>query len=79
MFQDFGAALPLPTQILMAVSAAITSYWWVGATLIMAVVLAWRVWTSTPQGRLGWDQLILRTPVAGTLALKVETARFART
>jgi general secretion pathway protein F len=79
IFADLGQTIPLPTQILMAVSAAITSYWWVGATLVMAVVLAWRVWTSTPQGRLGWDQLILRTPVAGTLALKVETARFART
>jgi general secretion pathway protein F len=79
IFADLGQTIPLPTQILMAVSAAITTYWWVGATLIMAAVLAWRVWTSTPQGRLGWDQIILRTPVAGTLALKVETARFART
>jgi general secretion pathway protein F len=79
IFNDLGQTIPLPTQILMSVSAAMTSYWWVGATLAMAGVLAWRIWTGTPQGRAQWDQLLLRLPVAGALALKVETARFART
>jgi general secretion pathway protein F len=79
IFADLGQAIPLPTQILMSVSAAMQSYWWVGAILITAGVLAWRVWTSTPQGRLAWDQTILRLPLAGRLALKIETARFART
>ena len=79
IFNDLGQAIPLPTQILMSVSAALQSYWWVGATLAMAGVLAWRMWTSTPQGRARWDLLILRLPIAGRLALKVETARFART
>ncbi len=79
IFNDLGQAIPLPTQILMSVSAALQSYWWVGASLVMAGVLAWRMWTSTPQGRASWDLLILRLPIAGTLALKIETARFART
>jgi type II secretion system protein F len=79
IFNDLGQAIPLPTQILMAISAAVQSYWWVGATLIMAGVLGWRIWTSTPQGRIGWDQFILRLPIAGSLALQVETARFTRT
>jgi general secretion pathway protein F len=79
IFNDLGQAIPLPTQILMSVSAALQSYWWVGATLVMAGVLAWRMWTSTPQGRARWDLLVLRLPIAGALALKIETARFART
>ena len=79
IFNDLGQAIPLPTQILMAVSAALQSYWWVGATLAMAGVLAWRMWTGTPQGRASWDQFVLRLPIIGPLALKVETARFART
>jgi len=79
IFNDLGQAIPLPTQILMSISAAVQSYWWVGATLIMAGVLGWRIWTSTPQGRIGWDQFILRLPIAGPLALQVETARFTRT
>jgi general secretion pathway protein F len=79
IFNDLGQAIPLPTQILMSASEAMTSYWWVGATAIMAGVLAWRIWTGTPQGRASWDQFVLRLPIAGPLALKVETARFART
>jgi type II secretion system protein F len=79
IFNDLGQAIPLPTQILMTVSAALQSYWWVGATLVMAAVLAWRMWTSTPQGRASCDLFVLRLPIAGALALKVETARFART
>ena len=79
IFKDLGQAIPLPTQILMAVSAAVTSYWWVGVSVIMAAVLGWRMWTSTPQGRLGWDQFLLRLPLVGVLVLKIETARFART
>jgi len=79
IFSDLGQTIPLPTQILMSVSAVMTSYWWVGATLAMAGVLAWRIWTSTPQGRASWDQFLLRLPIVGALALKIETARFART
>jgi general secretion pathway protein F len=37
------------------------------------------MWTSTPAGRASWDQFVLRLPIAGALAIKVETARFART
>jgi general secretion pathway protein F len=79
IFADLGQAIPLPTQILLGVSAAAQSYWWVAGLLVLAVVLTWRVWTSNPQGRLQWDQTVLRLPVAGPLMLQVETARFART
>jgi len=79
IFNDLGQAIPLPTQILLSVSAAVQSYWWVGATLALGAVLAWRIWTSTPQGRVRWDELVLRMPIVGSLATKIETARFART
>src|SRR6266850_6327795 len=39
IFNDLGQAIPLPTQILMSASAALQSYWWVLAPLIMAGVL----------------------------------------
>ena len=79
IFNDLGQAIPLPTQILLSVSAAVQSYWWVGATLALGAVLAWRIWTSTPHGRVRWDELVLRMPIVGSLATKIETARFART
>jgi general secretion pathway protein F len=79
IFQDLGQTIPLPTQILLSVSAAIQTYWWVGAIVALVGVLAWRVWTANPEGRLAWDQTLLRLPLVGALTMKIETARFART
>ena len=79
IFQDLGQTIPLPTQILLSVSAAVQTYWWVGAILALVGVLAWRMWTANAEGRLAWDQMLLRLPLMGALTMKVETARFART
>jgi len=79
IFKDLGQAIPLPTQILLDVSAAVVGYWWIGVLVALAVVLGWRMWTSSPEGRLAWDQTLLKLPLIGGLTLKVETARFART
>ena len=79
IFKDLGQTIPLPTQILLEISGAVHDYWWVGLLAAMAAVLGWRMWTSSAEGRLAWDSTLLRLPVIGTLTLKVETARFART
>src|SRR5216110_4008024 len=79
IFADLGQAVPLPTQILLSISAGFQHYWWVLVLAILAAVLAWRVWTGTPEGRLAWDQTLLRLPLVGRLSMRVETARFART
>jgi general secretion pathway protein F len=79
IFSDLHQAIPLPTQILLSISAGLQSYWWVGALVVLCGVLAWRLWTGTPEGRLAWDRLLLRLPRVGSLTMKVETARFLRT
>ena len=79
IFADMGQAIPLPTQILLATSLVVRSYWWVGLMAIFAVILAWRLWTGTAEGRLQWDRVLLRIPLVGGLLVKVETARFTRT
>jgi general secretion pathway protein F len=79
IFDDLGQTIPLPTQILLTVSAALQTYWWVGAIAALVAALAWRVWTANPEGRLAWDRTLLRLPIVGALTMKVETARFART
>jgi general secretion pathway protein F len=79
IFQDLGQTIPLPTQILLSVSTTARAYWWIVPPVALATVLAWRVWTSSAEGRLAWDQWILRLPIVGPLATKIETARFTRT
>jgi type II secretion system protein F len=79
IFADLKQTIPLPTQVLMTVSATLREYWWVGAAVVLAAVLAWRLWTRTTEGRLAWDQTVLRLPRVGSIVLKVETSRFTRT
>jgi general secretion pathway protein F len=79
IFRDLNQAIPLPTQILLSVSATLQQYWWIGMVVVLGVVLAWRMWTATPEGRMSWDRTVLRAPIFGGIAMHVETARFART
>jgi type II secretion system protein F len=79
IFSDLGQAIPLPTQVLLSISAGVQDYWWAMLGAVLAAILAWRIWTGTPDGRLQWDQTLLALPVVGRLTAKIETARFART
>ena len=78
IFKDLGQQLPLPTQILLAVSTGLQQYWWLVALVVLVAVLAGRGALSSEAGRARWDRLLLRLPMVGELAVKTETARFAR-
>ena len=78
IFKDLGQALPLPTQILLAVSGGIQQYWWLIAGAVLGIILAIRMTLSTDSGRWQWDRLLLKLPLLGEVVLKTETARFAR-
>jgi type IV pilus assembly protein PilC len=80
MFAGAGQELPLPTQVLVAVSNYVASI--KGAiTAIVLVVLyvIFKQWTSTSSGRFIWDGIKLRMPVAGNIIRKTSVARFTRT
>jgi general secretion pathway protein F len=79
IFADVGAPLPLPTAVLMGISGAVTSYWWVGAICLTIAAAGFRHYIRTPGGRLAWDGLKLRAPVIGPLVQRIEIARFSRT
>jgi type II secretory pathway component PulF len=78
IFRDLGSTIPLPTQVLLVISAWLRSHWWALAGAALALALATRVWVATPQGRLQVDGFVLRLPVLGAIALQTEVARFAR-
>ena len=77
IFAELGSALPLPTQVLLAFSNALKSYWWL---ILLAFVAGWVLFKSyvkSEAGRYRWDAFKLR--VAGDVIRKLETARFCRT
>ncbi|HCB14851.1 MAG TPA: general secretion pathway protein GspF [Gammaproteobacteria bacterium] len=79
LFADAGKALPLATQIVIAVGDGFRHYWWAGVILIILGIMALRQQLSQPENRTRWDRWLLRLPLLGDLIAKVETARLSRT
>lgn len=82
ILQDLGgpdAELPLLTQTMLAISAFITSFWYIVFPLMAAGVFAVFRYIKTPTGKKLFHQLILKIPGIKTIIMKVAVARFART
>jgi len=79
MFSSFGAELPGPTKIAMAISDLFVEYWYV--VLFAPFVLIWGIKAiyKTPQGHYQLDKLLLNLPVIGDVLRKGAVARFCRT
>ena len=79
MFEDMGQALPLPTKILIGVSAFLRGYWWlIFLGLGLAIFLFFRFY-HTAQGKVSVDRLKLRLAFLGKITLKSEISRMMRT
>ncbi len=79
MFEQAGAALPRPTQIVIALGKLVSGYGLTVAIAGVVLFVAGRQALTRPAPRLWWDRSLLRLPVFGTLAREVMAARFART
>ena len=79
MFADFGSELPVPTQIVVAMSDfAKANFLYVVIALIL-FGFAFRRFYRTEKGRAVVDRTLLRLPVFGDLLRKVAVAKFTRT
>jgi type IV pilus assembly protein PilC len=79
MFEQFGAALPAPTQMVVSLSAFFRNYWYAMFGLIIALVIAFKVIAKSEKGRFYIDTIALKLPVFGPLIRKVAVAKFTRT
>lgn len=79
LFEKQKAALPLPTEIVMGMTAFVNDYWYV---VLAGMALAWfalQSWKRTARGREKIDEWKLKMPIFGELNRKVAVARLART
>jgi len=75
-----SAALPIPTQICVTASKAITGYWFVIIPAIVIAVFAFIQWKRTERGKEAWSRFTLRIPFKiGDVIQKVALARWSRT
>ncbi len=79
LFAGLGVALPLPTRIVMGLSAFIGSFWWVMILGVVALFFGVRQIRKHPRGRYYFDKMLLNLPVLGMLLRKIAVARFTRT
>ena len=74
----FEVELPLMTRLLLSTVTWLTNYGLhvIGAVVIIAGFVF--VYIKTPEGRLGWDRLVLRLPLLGRIAHLSELAHCCR-
>ncbi len=79
IYADFGAALPMPTQMLLNFSDFLRAYFpFAVAALVVGIVLA-RKYAKTESGALRFDRFKFNAPVFGPIFRKVAVSRFTRT
>lgn len=75
-----SSALPLPTQVCVIASDAITGYWFVIIPATVASLVLFFRWKRTDRGKEAWDRFVLRIPFKiGDVIQKVALARWSRT
>jgi type IV pilus assembly protein PilC len=79
MFADFGGALPLPTQYVVAASDFARGYWYIifGGCVLFGI--AFKKFYATEKGRGMADSASLKLPIVGPLLRRVAVAKFTRT
>jgi general secretion pathway protein F len=79
LFEQNGAALPRPTQILIDAGDIVSNYGLYMLLGVVLLVLVVRQALTRPGVRLLWDRVLLRLPIIGPLAKEALAARFSRT
>jgi len=79
LFAGLGVALPLPTRIVMGLSAFVQSFWWVFIVGAVGLVFGIKQIRKHPRGRYYFDKMLLKLPIIGTLLRKIAVGRFTRT
>jgi type IV pilus assembly protein PilC len=79
LFAGLGVALPLPTRIVMGLSAFVGTFWWVVIAGGAGLVFGLRQIRKHPRGRYYFDKVLLNMPVVGSLLRKIAVGRFTRT
>lgn len=79
-FSSFGAALPLPTRIIIDGSAAVRDYGFLCLVLLAAIVFGvTRQWQRSQHWQTVTDRWLLALPVLGPLFRRAVLARWSRT
>jgi len=77
IFSEIGGSLPVTTQILLAVSNGLRTYWWIALSMLIVAFVVFRAYVRSEAGRYKWD--VVKLKLMEDVIRKLETARFCRT
>jgi type IV pilus assembly protein PilC len=79
MFEEFHAALPLPTRIMLGLGVFAQTWRFEIVASIFATIVAILVFMNSPPGRVFWQYGVIRLPVIGAIVEYAIIERFTRT
>ena len=80
LFSSFGADLPTPTLVVIALSDFFVAWWWaIFGGIGFAIWFFFYTWKRSEKMQSTMDRLLLKVPLFGALIRKATIARFART
>ena len=80
VFKNFGASLPAPTLVVIAMSKIFVNYWYlIFGVIFGGIYFFMQSWKRSMKMQKYMDRLLLRVPVFGDLVNKSSIARWTRT
>ena len=80
VFASFGADLPTPTLVVMAISEFFVQWWWmIFGSLGAAIYFFFQAWQRSPKVQRFMDVTLLKAPIFGAVIRKAAIARWTRT
>ncbi len=80
VFASFGADLPAPTLVVIAISDFFTSYWYlIFGGIGLSIYFFMQAWRRSPRMQMVMDRLALKAPIFGAVIRKATIARWLRT
>ncbi len=78
LYENFKADLPIPTQIILAVSTFTRNYWYIVLLFFGGVIYTIKKLLSIPKYVLWWDTKKLKLPIFGKIWQNSAMTKFAR-
>jgi type IV pilus assembly protein PilC len=80
VFATFGANLPTPTLVVMAISEFFVAWWWaIFGILFGTIYFFFQAWQRSPKVQRFMDVTLLKAPIFGSVIRKAAIARWTRT
>ncbi len=77
IFAETEVDVPVLTRVVIGIGDLVTEWWWAVLIALVAITIVLVDYFHTDEGKVVFDELLLRTPIFGNLFRKLYLARFA--